>query len=86
MSARAVFPGFSAEAAVYATATIYRTQTGPAALSGSPAAAMSVIGRTGSGGRSCDPHCVCVTPEGCHCCQVMAPQQPQMRESTVSRR
>jgi hypothetical protein len=87
-------PGFNAYAAVYPTARHYRTMWSPADSRTSLSAALSIpvphrpvtgpLGPVpGPMGRKCDPTCLCVVPEGCPCCEVIAPRQPFMREAST---
>lgn len=58
-------PGFTAEAADYASGNSYRStfgRTGTTAVSGVTPSLVAP-----DGGR-CIPGCICVTPEGCPCC------------------
>lgn len=74
-------PGFTAEAAVYATGRSYRAK---ARFSGSNAASgvsPSLIGSRGSG-RACIPGCICVQPEGCPCCESIGSRQRALNSGT----
>lgn len=65
-------PGFTAEAALGRSSAHYRTTVswlGPLAVV--PTIAASAAPRR----EDCLP-CVCVTPEGCPCCDVMTKEQP----------
>jgi hypothetical protein len=59
-------PGFTAEAAVYASETSYRTAGPPADRSSG--VFPSLVAPTGTGGRGCIPGCICITQKGCPCC------------------
>jgi hypothetical protein len=71
-------PGFTGESAIYATARHYRTARTVSGGAPSLTAALSLPPRPGQRGRACLPGCICVTPEGCPCCDMAAPRQPTM--------
>jgi hypothetical protein len=79
-----MLPGFSAESTVYATGATYRLRAMTRASGAYPAARL--VSTRPTSGQRCDPYCLCVTPEGCPCCEVIAPQQPDIRESTILKR
>lgn len=76
-------PGFTGELAVYRTSRSYRV-----AWSGRPTMGLALMvlnGRSGQGRQDCIPGCICVTPEGCPCCDVIQDQTlPPMRETHVA--
>jgi hypothetical protein len=75
-------PRFTGESAVYATTGHYRTSWLPGDGEPSLWVALSVPGKRG---RDCIPGCICVTPEGCPCCDVIATRRPtMMRESSTT--
>ncbi|MFF1909942.1 hypothetical protein [Kitasatospora sp. NPDC058218] len=76
-------PGFTAEVVLSAAGGTYRTvsdrSAGRPGTSVTPSAAIGI-------GEGCIQGCVCVVAEGCPCCDVVATKQPDIRESTVTRR
>lgn len=79
-------PGFTAEVALPAAEAIYRTV--PGRPGGVPTvAALPSAGSSTDVNGGCIEGCVCVTAEGCPCCDVVASQQPiTLQESTVAKR
>ena len=57
-------PGFTAEAAVYASGRSYRAVAGTSASHAASGVFLSFAERS----RDCIPGCVCATQEGCPCC------------------
>ena len=75
-------PGFTAETALLAAGRSYRAIS--RAGGRSSAISPSLVASRGSK-PGCDPTCVCVTPEGCPCCQSVGRGQPVlMQESSTS--
>jgi hypothetical protein len=71
-------PGFSAEGSLRPASGFYqsgryRADAG-AGFTVFPAAMSGLGGRTGGMKPGCDPSCLCVTPEGCNCCQSIPPE------------
>jgi hypothetical protein len=65
-------PGFSGELALYRTGHRYRTTwPGHPAIGLALQARATWSGRPGPGRPDCIPGCICVTPEGCPCCDVV---------------
>jgi hypothetical protein len=71
-------PGFTGESALYPTVGHYRSAWSTARGEATLTAALSPIlsgGRGRGGRRGCIEGCICVTPEGCPCCDVLPPEQ-----------
>lgn len=77
-------PGFTGESALHATIGRYRTTWPPGDGEPSLTTTLSVPVRPGQGGRPCIPGCICVTPEGCPCCDVATTRPPVLtRDSSA---
>lgn len=80
MSESRNLPGFTAGSAVYAARRSYRIGARSSSSSDSSGVVPS-IGRAGRG-RDCIPGCICVTPEGCPCCDTIFPVPETRGEAT----
>jgi hypothetical protein len=71
-------PGFSAEGSLRPAAGFYQSGRHRAdagtGLTVAAAAMRGFEGRTDGMKPGCDPSCLCVTPEGCNCCQSIPPE------------
>lgn len=61
-------PGFTADAAVYASETSYRLVAGASGSNGDSGVIPSFAGPKS---RGCIPGCICTTAEGCPCCDTI---------------
>jgi hypothetical protein len=75
-------PGFTAETALFATTRSYRAISKTAGLR--PAVSPSLLAPRGSK-PGCIPDCICTTPEGCPCCDVVTRPGPiALREESIT--
>ncbi len=64
-------PGFTAETALFATTRSYRAISRTARLKPLVSPSLRLSRPTSRGPKPCIPGCICVTPEGCPCCDML---------------